>query len=244
MNRLNHSDFMRLLDFIAVLQEPIALKDFGAMIVRLTAELLPGATIAFDQINLKNGSYHGFDHNVQLDTVEQTKMFGRLQEVYQQNPIYDFIQGGGKRQIVDLDELLPKRQFRCTDFYQDIFRPYGLNHQVCMVLPREGWINTLTLNHERPISGKMKAMLTLSSCHIQLAHNIACQKDQAWFIPKYAIEPLTCREQEVYCWMSHGKRNAEIASILKIAVRTVEKHIENILKKTGSENRTSAVSRC
>lgn len=243
MSKLSHSDYSRLLDFIAELQEPIAIKDFGTMIVRQVSSLFPGATIAFDQINQRSGEYSGFDHNVELDAAEQAKMQLRLQEVYQQNPIYEFIQSGANRQIVDLDELMAKRDFRRTDFYQDIFRPYGINHQVSVLLCREGWINTLTLNHARPISGKTKAMLALSSRHIQIAHQIAYQKSQLARAPEPVIASLTPREQEVFHWLSGGKRNSEIAIILGIAVRTVEKHVENILCKTGTENRCSAAAR-
>lgn len=52
--------------------------------------------------------------------------------------------------------------------------------------------------------------------------------------------PLTKREIEVIQWMSDGKRDNEIAVIMGISHRTVEKHVENILKKLHAENRTSA----
>ncbi len=60
MERLRHSDYARLLDFIAELQEPVALADFGSMIVRLTSDLLPGAIIAFDQIDERRDKHFGF----------------------------------------------------------------------------------------------------------------------------------------------------------------------------------------
>ena len=235
MERLSHSDYARLLDFIAVLQEPVALADFGSMIVRLTSDLLPDAIIAFDQIDEQCGDYYGFDHNVPLDLADQAKMHARLQELYKENPIYNYIQSGGQGPVVDLDDLMPKRQFRRTDFYQDIFRPYDISHQVSVLLSREGWINTLTLNHARPVSGKMKTLLTLASRHVRLAHGNAC-------LAAPAIIPvtLTTREVEVFSWLRDGKRNGEIATILGCAKRTVDKHVENILRKTGAETRTAA----
>lgn len=240
MERLSHSDYARLLDFIAVLQEPVALANFGSMIVRLASDLLPGATIAFDQIDERRGEYFGFDHNVPLDLADQAKMQARLQELYKENPIYDYIQTGGKGPVVDLDDLMPKRRFRRTDFYQDIFRPYGIGHQVSVLLSREGWINTLTLNHARPVPGRMKTLLTLASRHVRLAHGHACQS--AAIATASAIVPvnLTGRESEVFCWLREGKRNSEIAVILGCARRTVDKHVENILRKTGAETRTAA----
>ncbi len=243
MDRLSHADYTRLLDFIAALQEPVALEDFGRMIVRITAELIPGATIAFDQIDEVHGQYRGFDHNVPVDEAEQGRMHSRLQEVYKENPIYDYIQAGGSGPVVDLDDLMPKRDFRRTEFYQDIFRPYGLGHQVSVLLSRDGWINTLTLNHERPISGKLKTLLTLASRHVRLAHSNACLNHQlALRSPAGGnLVTLTPRELEVFGWLHEGKRNSEIAIIVGCSKRTIDKHVENILRKTGAETRTAAV---
>jgi DNA-binding CsgD family transcriptional regulator len=54
---------------------------------------------------------------------------------------------------------------------------------------------------------------------------------------------LTARESEVLHWLAEGKTNEAIAIILGIALRTVEKHVENILAKLGVENRVEAVLR-
>jgi DNA-binding CsgD family transcriptional regulator len=51
---------------------------------------------------------------------------------------------------------------------------------------------------------------------------------------------LSKREGEVLLWMSQGKTNAEIALILELAARTVEKHVENLFSKLGVYNRTAA----
>lgn len=54
---------------------------------------------------------------------------------------------------------------------------------------------------------------------------------------------LTTRETEVLYWVSRGRTNAEIASILDIRPRTVGKHLERIFERLGVENRTAAASR-
>ena len=53
---------------------------------------------------------------------------------------------------------------------------------------------------------------------------------------------LTRREIEVLDWITHGKRDAEIATILGISARTIGKHVENILRKLQVENRSAAVA--
>ncbi len=54
---------------------------------------------------------------------------------------------------------------------------------------------------------------------------------------------LSPREIEVMQWVGQGKTNYEIAAILAISVRTVQKHLENIFVKLGVETRTAAADR-
>jgi DNA-binding NarL/FixJ family response regulator len=51
---------------------------------------------------------------------------------------------------------------------------------------------------------------------------------------------ITSRESEVLFWLSNGKTNKEIAVILNIGSRTVNKHLEQVFVKLGVENRTTA----
>lgn len=53
---------------------------------------------------------------------------------------------------------------------------------------------------------------------------------------------LTNRQGEVARWLAMGKSNAEIALILGISARTVEKHLETIYRQLGVENRIAAMS--
>ena len=53
---------------------------------------------------------------------------------------------------------------------------------------------------------------------------------------------LSLREAEVLMWITHGKSNKEIAEILELSPRTVNKHLEQIFEKLGIENRTSAAT--
>lgn len=53
---------------------------------------------------------------------------------------------------------------------------------------------------------------------------------------------LTLREAEVLLWVAHGKSNKEIADILDMSPRTVNKHMEQIFNKLAVEKRTSAAT--
>jgi DNA-binding response OmpR family regulator len=53
---------------------------------------------------------------------------------------------------------------------------------------------------------------------------------------------LTQRESEVLMWIARGKSNRDIAEILDLSPRTVNKHLEQIYAKLGVENRASAAA--
>jgi DNA-binding CsgD family transcriptional regulator len=233
---LNHLQHLRLLDFVAELQEPMTGADFGSNIVSLVGAMFPDSVVAVDQIHEASKTYL-LDHNCPLDEANTTQYFARLQQVYRQNPIYQHIRAGGSG-VVRLSDLGPRAMFERTDFYNDIFRPLGLRHQITVVMPRDGWITTLTLNRDRDFPQPVTDLLQLASRHIILSHRNAELLSQ---LPSNRILQLTPREREVARWMREGKRNGEIAIIVGCAVRTVEKHVENILYKTGAETRGAAV---
>ncbi|MDP2255631.1 MAG: response regulator [Polaromonas sp.] len=53
---------------------------------------------------------------------------------------------------------------------------------------------------------------------------------------------LTRREAEVLSWLAKGKTNRDIADILGMSPRTVNKHLEHVYAKLGVETRTSAAA--
>lgn len=53
---------------------------------------------------------------------------------------------------------------------------------------------------------------------------------------------LTAREAEVLLWLGRGKANRDIADILGMSPRTVNKHLELIYTKIGVENRAAAAA--
>lgn len=72
---------------------------------------------------------------------------------------------------------------------------------------------------------------------VYLLKQIESTAAQLWDSPK-----LTERESEVLLWVARGKTNRDIAEILGMSPRTVNKHLEHIFKKLGVETRTAAAS--
>lgn len=55
-----------------------------------------------------------------------------------------------------------------------------------------------------------------------------------------AALPVTPREREILALVAAGKTNREIAAVLTISARTVQKHLEHVFQKLGVETRTAA----
>ena len=53
---------------------------------------------------------------------------------------------------------------------------------------------------------------------------------------------LTPRELDVLTWVAKGKTNRDIAEILGMSPRTVNKHLEHIYVKLGVETRSAAAA--
>ena len=53
---------------------------------------------------------------------------------------------------------------------------------------------------------------------------------------------LTRRESDVLLWIANGKTTREIGQILDMSPRTVNKHLEQVFRKLGVENRTAAAA--
>ncbi|MBQ1782125.1 MAG: response regulator [Gammaproteobacteria bacterium] len=74
---------------------------------------------------------------------------------------------------------------------------------------------------------------------LRLGHSHNDDDDSALLRQKLG---LTLREGDVLLWIARGKTNREIGQILEMSPRTVNKHLEQIFRKLGVENRTSAAA--
>jgi DNA-binding CsgD family transcriptional regulator len=67
-----------------------------------------------------------------------------------------------------------------------------------------------------------------------------------WLFERTVAAPaheLSARESEVLDWLSAGKTNAEIGTILGISVHTVKRHVEKVFQKLEVPNRAAATAR-
>ena len=88
----------------------------------------------------------------------------------------------------------------------------------------------------RGLTARRAAELSHSLCVVSLAE--ASEAPDPTRMPPR----LTAREGEVLLWVARGKTNRDIADILGMSPRTVNKHLEHVFEKLGVETRTAAAA--
>ncbi len=230
------AEVQKLVAFMGELARPVCAADFPRHIVDLVERIIPGVIIALDEIPTP-GQYR-LTHNMPMDPVEANRHFTVLAACYQENPIYNVIQEATEVSAVRISDLASRNRFQNTTLYQEMFRHIGIEHQMHVIVPVTSGSVSLSINHRRDFSDEQVEIFRMLAPEIARAYYRA----QSTPAPEAAPQNLTPRETEVLRWLRNGKRNSEIAIILGISERTVEKHIEHLLAKLGVESRTAAIA--
>jgi DNA-binding response OmpR family regulator/DNA-binding CsgD family transcriptional regulator len=117
----------------------------------------------------------------------------------------------------------------------------------------QNWLEKRTSGGIRSVADEIALEPNLSTLKLRLAHvgQLAANEvllrliegglDNDNLVLETKLQ-LTPRESEVLMWVARGKSNRDIAEILRLSPRTVNKHLEQIYAKLGLENRASAAA--
>lgn len=134
------------------------------------------------------------------------------------------------------------------------FYPNEAMNEAGVPTPVMGWLRTNLPSPGNGASSSVNASLATIAGEAKLEMRLLpsplggliLSVEQSNVSPRPHFQPipqLTERENEVLKWMLEGKRNAEIATILDLSTRTVEKHVQAVLAGLDVENRASAIVR-
>jgi len=149
--------------------------------------------------------------------------------------------------VLKLSDLSGPVRRRHIDESRDVYREIGYENMTALMILDSRGVTTASLRgHRKPFSEEERAVVELLKPHIRQAYaNVIRFEALSFAAAEFTTgasrsESLTRREAEVAVWLAEGKTNREIALILDLAARTVEKHLESILRKLCVENRTAA----
>ena len=112
-------------------------------------------------------------------------------------------------------------------------------HEVRHGLGPQGPADQMLVARNLGAAGLGETMVLLSLQAKGADATVATPGDDA---TRKALPPLTPRETEVLTWLAKGKTNRDIADILGMSHRTVNKHLEHIFEKLGVETRSAAAA--
>lgn len=153
------------------------------------------------------------------------------------------VRGGG---VLFLRDFYSRRQFRDLDIFSTTYKLAGLDNHCAIPLCGVDGGGSLFLSVQRKggeFSEDERTLLTLLLPHLRNARALGCARSEAGQpqITHFGGLGLSPREMEVFYWVVEGKRNSEIATILKVRVDTVKGHVERIFSKLKVENRHAAI---
>jgi DNA-binding CsgD family transcriptional regulator len=200
-------------------------------------ELMRINSLAVDELKADRGRIVRHDHVTSrgFEGHPEVKVIPRL--VAKDHPMIQHFMRTGKREALRLSDLVSERQMRRLSLYDYNSKVHEWRDQVSLPALVAGGTLNIALNRDRKFTGEEFFMLELLLPHIKRVIN-RC----ALFTRVPGNEQLTAREREVLFWITQGKRDEEIAFLIKSKPRTVNKHVGAILTKLGVENRASAVA--
>ena len=246
MGCLSSRDYERLIALLPELYLPMQTPDFIAHSLRVLRAAIPADSVAW--IEYAPGPPPKFEKWVDLRQ-NATPELRRMESGLPSHPFSQhFAAGRGATDVLFLPDFSFRvRQTHRAEYDDDIYRAPAISDATFCVLGFErGRLLAVMLNRkDRGFSERDRLFLTLMRGHLCRAYenarclaNIGSRRDSA--LSSVEHFGLTTREREVARWLSSGKTNAEIGMILGVASRTVEKHVEAILRKLHAENRTTA----
>ncbi len=153
-----------------------------------------------------------------------------------------------------ISDLVSRHAFQRSALYGDYYRRIGLEYAIAIPLFRDQHTLVSVVLNRRGLdfSERDRERLELLRPHLAFLYRHA--RKAAATLPGETLlavqaQPdvdapeLTPREGEVMHWLACGKTDTEIAALLSISPRTVQKHLEHMYVKLGVETRTAAVMR-
>lgn len=236
--RLNHSQIKVFSDCLHILYGESMGDDPVEAVLDTIGNMTRISSMAVDQFKADGGRIVGHTHVTSrgFDGHPEVAVIPRL--VMKDHPMIKHAVRERSEETMRMTDFVSQRELKKLSIYDFNSKIHGeWRDQLALRSLVAGGTLNITLNRDRVFTDEEWFMFELLMPHIRRVIN-RC----ALFIRLPGNEQLTPREREVLYWMTKGKRDEEIAVILKSSPRTVSKQVSVILTKLGVENRTAAVT--
>ena len=242
--RLCHSDFDRLQRVLLELYEHRDLGSFRAAAPRIFLRLIPAdhwALVRYDIDPQKGRAKMSECLESEPRITREASL--RWEQLVWEHPFTRYFSAGGEVTALKFSDFFTLEQLKRSKFWEVVCQVLDYDRNISLPVTCGSGTSAFSLGRQRKdFSERDRLLLNLLRPHFNQAYQnavlVSARSRNTRMLP---VKPeLLPREQEVAAWLAQGKTNPEIALILQISTRTVEKHVERILEKLMVENRTCA----
>ena len=217
------------------------LEAFRGCVLEGLRRLIGSDVAAYNEVDPARGEIAaGFDPVGSVTDADMVAFDRHLE----QHPLISHYGRTGDPRALRISDVAAKRRFHRLDIYQDFFLPLRLEHQLAVTLPgAPGIIVGIALSrHTVEFSDRDRLVLDVLRPSLARAYRAVSAREANDDLDAAARLGLTPREAEVLRWVATGAGNREIAALLLVSPRTVQKHLEHAFRTLGVTNRTAAVA--
>lgn len=168
--------------------------------------------------------------------------FGEFLEKY---PCFNFDPTVNEGRPFFRSDFMSARKFRDLDIYSECFEILEtMDHAAVHVPSNDG--NLIWFAAERggrtDFDERDRILLAHGQAHLANSHKLAVARQN--IRSEFTLKPehfcsrgFTPREADVACWLTEGKTNHDIATLMKLQLQTVKGYVTTLFNKTGTGNR-------
>jgi DNA-binding CsgD family transcriptional regulator len=171
-----------------------------------------------------------------------------------QNPLVERIERTRDGRVFRFSDVVTPAELHALELYREFYGPIGLEHQIAFTLPSPSQmiLGVALSRREDDFSDVERELLELARPHLIQAYNNATRysrllrmrDDDTLRADASQVEllgrGLTRREAQVVRLVASGCSDREVAAILEISHRTVQKHLQRCYVKLGVHDRAQA----
>ena len=134
-----------------------------------------------------------------------------------------------------IEDLLPCSAFQRSPLVNDYYRAIRIDHVMAVPIhvDRHVLVSFVVNLSKRGFSDRDRERVEVIRPHLGHLYRLSARTAHNNESLAEIEIPLTARERDVLDWLGAGKTDKDIAAILAISPRTVQKHLQRIYEKTG-----------
>jgi DNA-binding CsgD family transcriptional regulator len=242
MTRLRDRELHAALEFVHTASSADEAEPFPQPIIALLARVVPAEVVGYSEWEVRPVPRLLVENAV--PSVRTPREIAHARTAYCSTYPLSIQRRIDEPRPMAISDFLTRRQLHRLDYWDQVLRPFGIEHQLRLWLPApcgRSWLFQFSrLGVQGDFDDCQRAVLEF------LRPFLVAIRDR--FELRLTVRPasngaLTEREAEILSWIARGKSNEEIALLLFVSPHTIRKHLENAYRKLGVHTRAAAVAR-